>query len=472
MNRNQTICMFQILCDQYWPESKALYGQVEVSLQHTVKLANFTVRTFLVSNQSLSRKSDIRQLLHFQYTSWPKNSNPENPLPLLNYIRASSSHSELRGSPIIVHTSPANNHAGVYIAIAVMLKQMKSIGELNLLSFLLHSGQKGQHLIRSIKDFNFLHDTLAEAVAAGETNIKNSYLTRYINSLHSSFMTYGESRQLLDQQLALVNTAFSQRENNTKDQDQTALAFGKNAVRWIPGFFSLQAFLLSKHPEERNVQEFWRLVLENGVHTIVAVKSDMQAAFPEIWSTMQVNGGPIYVTHRDDEISFKFKSKNFILEFGNNMRKFVKVIFCDNFLGQTDSHLDTGQALSLLETVHSRMSTLPKSPILVLDGDGGEAGTAFCALLTLYEQNIHEQHCDVYQAVKTANMSRQGAWSKPVKLMQVYKVVEEMVNKESMVKEKHLQQLQKFNKKSQFRISIRQWRTGKNIQNQTEEKRF
>ena len=92
--------------------------------------------------------------------------------------------------------------------------------------------------------------------------------------------------------------------------------------------------------------------------------------------------------------------------------------------------------------------------------------------LTLYEQNIHEQHCDVYQAVKTANMRREGAWSKPVKLMQVYKVVEEMVNKESMVKEKHLQQLQKFNKKSQFRISIRQWRTGKNIQNQTEEKRF
>ena len=437
-----------------------------------MKLANYTVRTFLVSNQSLARKSDIRQVLHFQYTSWPKNSNPANPLPFLTFIRASSSHSELRGSPVVVHTSPGKNRAGIFIAIAVMLKQMKTTGELNLPSFLSHSRQRDQNLVKSLKDFIFLHDTLAEAAAAGETNIKNSYLTRYINSLQSSFMTGGESKQLLERQLTLVNTTFNQREKSMREQDQSSPAWRVNGVTWIPGFFSRQTFLLSQHPEERSVQQFWRLVLENGIHTIVAVKTDPRVEFPDLWSVMAVNAGPIFVTHRDDEISFKFKSKNFILEFGNNMRKFVKVIFCDNFLAETDCGSPAGETLSLLETVHGRLGSLPKSPVMVLDSGGGEAGAAFCALLTLLEQNVHEQHCDVYQTVKTVNMSMQGVWSSPAKLLQVYKVLEEMVTKENLAKEKHLQQLHNLTKKSQFRMSVRQWRTGKKILNLTEERKF
>ena len=129
--------------------------------------------------------------------------------------------------------------------------------------------------------------------------------------------------------------------------------------------------------------------------------------------------------------------------------------------------MDTERALSLLETLHARTSTLPKTPVLVLDSDGGVAGSAFCALITLFEQNMHEQQCDVYQAVKTVIMSRQTVWADPIMLMQVYKVVEEMVNKESLAKKKHLQ---KLNMKVGLRLSVRQWRTGKD--NQREERRF
>ena len=429
----------RILCDQYWPDSKAVYGQVEVSIKHTVQLANYTIRTFLVSSPGLSRKGDIRQVLHYQFTSWPHHGNPHNPLPLLNFIRSSCSHSELRGSPVIVHTNQANHRAGIFITLATILKQVKTTGEINTLAFLSHSTQRGCPLIKSTKDFLFLQNTLAEAVAAGDTNIKNSYLTRYINGLQSSFSTNGESRQFLDQQLALVNT-----EGSGSDQ--------KNVCRWVPGFFSLHAFLLSPPPEQGTAQEFWRLVLDHGVHTILAVKYDKH-----VWSNMQDKEGPIHVTHRDDEISIKFKSKNFILEYGINVRKFVKVIFCENLLDSEALH-----TISLLETVHKRLTGLAKSPVMVLDQEGGKSGTAFCALMTLFEQNMYEQHSDVYQAVKTVNISRGGGMTDRVMLMKIYKVVEAMVNKEYEEKEKHLQKLQKFQKKSQFQMSVSQWRTFKN----------
>ena len=437
----------KILCDQYWPDSKEVYGQVEVSIKHTAQLANYTIRTFLVSSLGLSRKGDIRQVLHYQYTSWPQHGNPHNPLPLLNFIRSSSSHSELRGSPVIVHTNQANHRAGIYITLSTILKQVKTTGEINILAFLSHSTQKGHHLIKSTKDFLFLYNTLTEAVAAGDTNIKNSYLTRYINGLHSSFSTNGESRQILDQQVALVNT-------------ESSRSYQEGVCRWVPGFFSLHAFLLSPHPEQGTAQDFWRLVLEHGVHTIVAVKYEKL-----VWSTLQAKEGPIQVTHRDDEISLNFKSKNFILEFGINVRKFVKVIFCENML---DS--EPWQTISLLETVHNRLTGLAKSPVMVLDQEGGKSGTAFCALMTLFEQNMYEQHCDVYQAVKTVNISGEGVTIDRQMLMKIYKVVEAIVNKQCEENKKYLLHSQKMNQKSTFKLPVSQWRTFRN--SDIDQKRF
>ena len=104
------------------------------------------------------------------------------------------------------------------------------------------------------------------------------------------------------------------------------------------------------------------------------------------------------VTHRDDEISYDFKSKNFILEFGTCVRKFVKVIFSETFMSEGES---PGDSLSLVESISARNKTLSSSqaPIIVLDsGVGGAAGAGLCALLTLADQREQEEHCDIYQA--------------------------------------------------------------------------
>ena len=180
---------------------------------------------------------------------------------------------------------------------------------------------------------------------------------------------------------------------------------------------------------------------------------------------MQAKEGPIQVTHRDDEISLNFKSKNFILEFGINVRKFVKVIFCENIL---DS--EHWQTISLLETVHNRLTGLAKTPVMVLDQEGGKSGPAFCALMTIFEQNMYEQHCDVYQAVKTVNISIKGRMIDSQMLMQIYKVVEAIVNKECEENKKYLQHLQNMNQKSSFKLSVSQWRAFRN--SDIDQKRF
>ena len=169
------------------------------------------------------------------------------------------------------------------------------------------------------------------------------------------------------------------------------------------------------------------------------------------------------VTHRDDEISYDFKSKNFILEFGTCVRKFVKVIFSETFMSEGES---PGESLSLVESISARNKTLSSSqaPIIVLDsGVGGAAGAGLCALLTLADQREQEEHCDVYQTVKTVNMARRGEWTSPQTLLHIYRVAEMMVTRGAGGKLTSGRNIANniniaLNRKSPFKISINNWK--------------
>ena len=134
----------------------------------------------------------------------------------------------------------------------------------------------------------------------------------------------------------------------------------------------------------------WRVVLEHSVHTILVTRSDPGLPCPDL--AADTGGGPVTVTHRDDEVSYHFKAKNFILEFGTSVRKAVKVIYSDSFLSEAER---AEESAALVEAVLARLQ-LP-GPVLVLDNSPGPgAGAAFCALVAVAQQTEAEQHCDVY----------------------------------------------------------------------------
>ena len=436
--------MSQVQCDQYWPELKAQYGGVEVTLQRTERLANYTIRTLVLTHLNLGKKGEMRTVTHLQFTSWPGSGNPSNPLPLLSFIRLALKHNELSNSSMVVHTNHNNSRAGVFITIASTLKQLKISGEINIPSFLKQAPTRGQHLLRSAKDFIFIHDVLVEAIVGGETNIKKSYLSRYINSLQSCQYSSSGNKYQIERQNDLINIDFVK-----KDKHPPAAMI--DDMLWLPGYFNQQSYVLSSYPGD--LQQFWRSVLEHNVHTVVVVKSDHQQTFPDLSSGVT---GPLLVTHRDDEISYDFKSKNFILQFGASMRRFVKVIFCDSFMTTGEN---CEEYLNLLETVDMRRKSLNRTaPIFVLDSSvDGCAGAGLCALMTVRDQLETEQYCDVYQAVKTVNMIRRGEWSSPEHLLLIYKVAELMANK-SNSKRNSFNENNYFQKKSQLQINVSNWK--------------
>ena len=430
-----------VLWDQYWPESRAVYGQVEVRLQRTDRRAHVTLRTFLLSQPSLGRKGESRRVTHLQFTSWPVKANPANPLALLTFTRLVIRQQEMVGGPLVVHSNSTNSRAGVFITLSALLKQVRSTGHINIKAFLTEAPQRNQSLIKTVKDFIYLHDIMVEYIVAGETNIKNSYMSRYINSLQSRL----DQTSLLQRQTDLINVDFVRRDKTTETEREMV---------WLPGYHSQHSLLLMKYPQENDVPHFWRLVLEHSVTTIVVLKSVQKSTFPDLALTEDC--GLLQVTHRDDEISYEFKSKNFIIQYGASVRKCVKVIFSEHFMSDTEPLRDS---LKLLETVNTRQGSLNKgAPVMVLDtAVTGDTGAVFCSLLALLQQHEAEQHCDVYQAVKTVNMARRGVWSSEDMLLRIYKLVELLILGGN-TPDSHNNNLTVHHKKSPFRISINSWR--------------
>ena len=192
---------------------------------------------------------------------------------------------------------------GAYILVDAMLKQMKAKGELNLVAFLRHIRTQRNFLVQTEEQYIFVHDALAEAVASGETNINRSYLSRYINSLQSSFTTDENSIpwQLLDRQFKLA-TAYQPQEsqfmaalkpcNQCKNQnfdympiESARVALSPKAgvegsdyinASWLPGFHKLKEFIVTQHPVEQTISDFWQMLWDHNARTVVVLSALQQ----------------------------------------------------------------------------------------------------------------------------------------------------------------------------------------------------
>ena len=101
------IPLLQRKCDLYWPTQGAqTYGLIEVALTDEQVLATYTVRTFKIRHtkiKSSKHKLIERVVYQYHYTNWPDHGVPDNPLPVLSFVKKSSANNKDPDGPIIVH---------------------------------------------------------------------------------------------------------------------------------------------------------------------------------------------------------------------------------------------------------------------------------------------------------------------------------------------------------------------------------
>ncbi|CAB4058090.1 PTPRG [Lepeophtheirus salmonis] len=433
-------------CDLYWPtEGCKVYGLIEVAPVREEVMCTYTLRTFKIKHTKIKsgkQRLSERIVLQYHYTTWPDHGTPENPLPVLSFVKKSSAANRDGDGPIVVHCSAGVGRTGAYILIDAMMKQMKAKCELNIVAFLRHIRTQRNYLVQTMEQYVFVHDALAEAVASGETNINISYLSRYISSLQSSFTTDENSVpwQLSDRQFKLA-TSYRPGEsqftasalkpcNQIKNQNFDYLPIesgrvfltGKSGIEgsdyvnasWLPGYHNLREFIVTQHPIEQTAPDFWQMLWDHRVQNVVILSSLQQPEFGVFWPTKQV--------HMDLESNIRVK-----LTTEDSTETGSSIVQVGHMLALPISSVtDLIRSSSLLKKGGSLNSS--SYPWVIVDRFGGTEAASFCAISTLLKQLEAENHVDVYQIAKVYHNRRPGIWRSQSDYLFLYKVIEAVVN--------------------------------------------
>ena len=153
---------------------------------------------------------------------------------------------------------------------------------------------------------------------------------------------------------------------------------------WIPGFNSLTEFILTQHPKEHTTVDFWRLIWEQDVHTVVVLSTitepDLHVFWPENDS---LRIGQLKIKHTEEGLLSGYQTKDFRLECGESTPRVVRVVFSPGWSCSQPGQLEE-ESVGLVPVIQCRQDNLPPRPLLVMDRHGGTEAATFCALNNLF----------------------------------------------------------------------------------------
>ncbi|XP_063219446.1 tyrosine-protein phosphatase 99A-like isoform X2 [Bacillus rossius redtenbacheri] len=452
-------------CDMYWPkEGVETYGVVQVRLVKEDVMATYTVRKLQIRHLRVKKKKSnvAERFVHqYHYTNWPDHGTPDHPLPVLSFVKKSSAANPVGAGPIIVHCSAGVGRTGTYIVLDAMLKQIRSKGEVNIFGFLRHIRTQRNFLVQTEEQYVFIHDALLEAIESGETNISCTHLSRYIQSLQSSDVAVDDNQEpvkLLDRHFKLI-TSFQLKDfhlisankpcNRAKNRCSELLAIESTRVNltpkpgvegsdyinatWFIGFNKLREFIVTQHPLESTIIDFWQMIWDHNAQTVVMLTVLEEQEYGKFWP------------EGEDEISTENFKVKFIKEseksgyvthiftvqsIQDDYELSVKIIICSGWPHICSSLSSAFELICLVQEWHLNYQN---GPIVVVDRFGGLEAATFCILMTLKKQFDYEQSVDVYMYAKLLHNKRPCIWKTQDDYLLIYRALETLTGSSASV---------------------------------------
>ncbi|KAK3768343.1 hypothetical protein RRG08_031133 [Elysia crispata] len=435
-------------CDQYWPsDGQEMYGNMQVKLITTVPRAHYTVRIFSLRNMKRHsmKGSTERTVYHYHYTEWPDHGVPDYCLPVLSFVQKSAAQSGPENGPIIVHCSAGVGRTGTYILIDSMIAQIEDKQSINIPGFTQHIRRQRNFLVQTEDQYIFIHEVLKEYLLAnGVTEVREDHMDDHLQRLEepvdSLILTKLTKGSMLDRQYQLL-TEYTPNEmdlsaalkpvNQEKNRVGSILPVNMKRVllparpgvdgsdyinaTFLQGYKKSSEFIVTQHPTEDTMEDFWRMVWDKNSPVIVVLSDFDDLEYKEFWppkgSSIEVDSGNFRLVMKDEPSSEDLQEKGIsILEFILDSIQYdytlmTRIICLKNWPA---SCLELHTVFDPIMLAQSYINSLECGPIVVMDRFGGvEAGT-FCALWTLRGQMLSEKCCDFYEVCKLYHYKRPG----------------------------------------------------------------
>ncbi|XP_066925489.1 receptor-type tyrosine-protein phosphatase F-like isoform X2 [Clytia hemisphaerica] len=285
----------KVKCEQYWPEGKALqYGSIVVTVNSVSEMTDYTVRVFTLHkvNSPEMGKREVRQ---YHYMSWPDHGVPGHPTSMLSFVRhvMGDMKNRRQEGPVVVHCSAGVGRTGTFIAIETGLRQIEHDQTVDIYGTVCRMRMQRNFMVQIEGQYKFIYVSLLDSVICGNTEIEPSELVgkiRYLNLVDPKTGKTNFHEEFKRLETGMTSTDYTHSdaghtENKQKNRYLNILPYDHNRVKLMPiagsrssdyinasmidGFQQKNAFIATQAPLENTVIDFWRMIQEKNVHTIV-----------------------------------------------------------------------------------------------------------------------------------------------------------------------------------------------------------
>ncbi|KAK3101774.1 hypothetical protein FSP39_006244 [Pinctada imbricata] len=419
-------------CDQYWPdEGVETYGAIQVKHVNTFSRAHYTVRIFSLKNIKLKKQFSERIVHQFHYTEWPDHGVPDFTLPVLKFVQKSAMLNPSKAGPIVVHCSAGVGRTGTYILIDSMIAQINTEGTINIPEFLLNIRKQRNYLVQTEEQYMLIHDALAEYLMCPNSEVKGGELSKYIEKLSESSGDNGST--VLQNQYQLI-MAFKPKSADQSFATKSSTECKNRSLEYLPlwpkrvslpmkpgvegseyinasylqGYNKTDEFIVTQHPLDSTIEDFWRMVWDKNSSLIVLLSQDEGEDYPQFWPDeerpISVDTGIFKLTFREDSPGADYSVKDFLLESTqDDYVLMTRIVSCSDWLNPESPAHKSFDFIENVKEIHARNEI---GPVIVVDRYGGVDGAKFCALWTLYDQLQHDHTIDVYHLCKLYHNKR------------------------------------------------------------------
>ncbi|XP_071512153.1 receptor-type tyrosine-protein phosphatase T-like, partial [Diadema antillarum] len=423
-------------CEKYWPPRKMLYGNITVDQWKEETNVHYTVRNF-----TLKKEHETREVIQFHYTSWPDMGVPNFTTPLMNFIQTTKLYETEQRGPVVVHCSAGVGRTGTFITLDSMLSQAEAENTIDVYNFVCRMRHQRIKMVQVSEQYQFIFEALLETFTCGDTSISQDvFPQRYASLLAPSPDTGSTILQEQFQHLDIFTikpskqeqSAARDSENINKNRYASKVPTDKSRpyliteventtnyinASFLPGYTKKDAFLGTQTPLPNTVIDFWRLVFDYKISTIVMLNGhpSEDASMARYWPD-GIKGdlavGPFTIKLTNEENSGEITCRTLELTSSTTKSRVQTVYQLQlNTWPMTAEISSSPESIIELQrqAVVFNSSTGKDSPVLVHCKDGEGATGTFVALCGALERLQEEKLVDVFQACKKLRAIRRHA---------------------------------------------------------------
>ncbi|XP_010210513.1 PREDICTED: receptor-type tyrosine-protein phosphatase V-like, partial [Tinamus guttatus] len=297
-----TVCMEngRVLCDHYWPSESApvSYGQVQVHLLKQSSSEEWTIREFKLWHEGFQTE---RHVSHLHYTAWPDHGIPESTTSIMTFRDIVREHiqSAKDAGPTLVHCSAGVGRSGTFIALDRLLQQMKQEKIVDTFGVVYTLRMNRYQMIQTLSQYIFLHSCILDKIleepllglSGTETSCPiplKSFAQHCAQKASKSNMGFlKEYETLLEVVKEEASSAASSSGSQQARPSSSILPYDRSRVKFslleqgtfsgllhvwhVPGCSSSRDYLAIQGPDKVTMEEFWTLMWEQDVHTILTL---------------------------------------------------------------------------------------------------------------------------------------------------------------------------------------------------------